>query len=464
MTHRSRHSFAAILVAGLLVATTFSTALAHSPGWHPWPIRPEPTTHSTPSPTPTHRLHTATPAPTAAADPTPGPTKARPTAVPTTAQDKTPAPTAKATKTPTPTLKPTKTPTPTLKPTKTPTPTLKPTKTPTPTPKPTATPLPECGVPSPTPSGSPTSSPTQTPAPTATVAPTPTPSPVPTPTPTPVPTATPTPVPTATPTPVPTPTASGTAAPPTPVIIDVVAASVSGSSGSTTNVSQLADPQKANTGQGSGDWLRRFDDQLVRDRCDFTALRGILTAELGRRTQALQSLQALAARSGLSSAAVVAADLGALLTDVRSLQSRVDAEATVSGFEADRDALAARSQMLATASSWLQAIRGAQAVLDRAAPLTGLESRIEGWIATARPSWTRNQAQVFLTLMKGDLATARSMAGSALSSLLGVSVSNLESGKARTAVSAAQRTSYLASWKLFQAWMVGLWAARMLGH
>jgi hypothetical protein len=218
--------------------------------------------------------------------------------------------------------------------------------------------------------------------------------------------------------------------------------------------------------QGSGDWLRRFNDQLVRDPCDFAALRAILSGEIGQRVQALRTLQSQVGRLGLSSAnaGLVAADLAALLADVQGLQARVDVEATVAGFTADRDAVAAQSQMLGTVSSWLQAIRGAQAALNRVGPLTSLQNRIEGWIAAAQPSWLKSRAQVFLGLMKADLSAGKSTAGSALSSLLGVSVSSLESGKARTIATKAQRDTWVACWRFFRAWVVGLWAARMLGH
>jgi hypothetical protein len=247
-----------------------------------------------------------------------------------------------------------------------------------------------------------------------------------------------------------------------------VVASTSGSSGGATSASQpaAADPQKTSVSQGSGDWLRRFNDQLVRDPCNFAALRAILSGEIGQRAQALRSLQSQVARLGLSSAnaAIVAADLAALLADVQGLQSRVDGEATVAGFKADRDAVAAQSRMLATASSWLCAIRGAQGALNQVGPLTSLQNRIEGWIATARPSWLKNRAQAFLGLMKADLSAGTSIAGSALNSLLGVSVSSLASGKARTIVATAQRNTWVALWRFFQAWVVGLWAARMLGH
>jgi hypothetical protein len=213
-------------------------------------------------------------------------------------------------------------------------------------------------------------------------------------------------------------------------------------------------------------WLSRFNAQLARNACDYDALRGILNGEIGQRTQTLRTLQSQAARAGLSAAnlAIVNADFAALLADLQSLQSRVDAEATVAGFQTERDALAAQDRMLSTVSSWVQVLRGVGAIASQVGPLTTFENQLEASLAAAPPSFWKNRAQALVNQLQTYLSRGQDAVGSALVTLMGVSVAGLETGSARKAISAAQRDSFAASWKFFNAWWSGLLARYLLGH
>ena len=201
------------------------------------------------------------------------------------------------------------------------------------------------------------------------------------------------------------------------------------------------------------DWQSRWA-QFANQFCAVDSLQAALDRQITSRITILQRLEALAGKaSGLTSGnlAAIDAELNNIITNLANLKSKVDAETTLAGLQADLNSLRASTHAFKDVKSWASLILGSESVLAAIPPLQTLAGQLATQVAAAPAGQETDQAKALLTAMNNALTDAQTLAAPLPAALLAITPSQLESGAADGTLWQSNQALFRAMWDVQKA-------------
>lgn len=211
------------------------------------------------------------------------------------------------------------------------------------------------------------------------------------------------------------------------------------------------------------DWRGRYQSEWAKTFCAVDPLRKALDKQISGKIGSLQSLIGQVGKApGLSSAdmAAIDAELNSLIADLTALKTKVDAETTLAGLQADLATLNAKAHVYRTVGQWVRIILGAEKAIAAGPDLVALEATVAGQIAAASPGPEITDAQTFLNDMKLSVTEGEGLAGPIPAALLAITPAQLASGAGDAAIAKANADLFRAMWDL----QLARWSAARAQH
>lgn len=211
------------------------------------------------------------------------------------------------------------------------------------------------------------------------------------------------------------------------------------------------------------DWRGRYQSEWAKTFCAVDPLRKALDKQISGKIGSLQSLIGQVGKApGLSSADMASVDgeLNSLIADLTALKTKVDAETTLAGLQADLATLNGNGHVYRTVGQWVRVIVGAEKAIAAGPDLVALEATVAGQIAAATPGPEITDAQTFLNDMKLSVTEGEGLAGPIPAALLAITPAQLASGAGDAAIAKANADLFRAMWDL----QLARWSAARAQH
>jgi hypothetical protein len=206
----------------------------------------------------------------------------------------------------------------------------------------------------------------------------------------------------------------------------------------------------------------RIHDSFNKFYCDQVPLQKTLDSQISGRIKSLQSWMKQVDGSGLgtSGQATVDAELNGLISGLQTLKTKVDAETTLAGLQADYQTFKSEGSTFRTVQLWVEEILGAQKLLSTESKLTTLEATLATAIAAAPAGQETTDAQMFLDLMKMELANGQTNLTPLPAQLLAITPTQLGDGSAMPVLTSVKFQLSITRWEFNLASWAAKWAQR----
>ena len=194
--------------------------------------------------------------------------------------------------------------------------------------------------------------------------------------------------------------------------------------------------------------------------CEMLPLQKTLDTQISGRIKSLQSWikQVDGAGLGTSGQATVDSELNGLISGLQALKTKVDAETTLAGLQADYQTLKSEGNTFRTVQSWVEEILGSQKLISSESKLTTLEATIAAAIAAAPAGPETTDAQMFLDDMKLALTNGEALVTPLPAQLLAITPTQLGDGSAMTVLTSVKLQLAIAKWDFTLADWAAKWA------
>jgi hypothetical protein len=212
------------------------------------------------------------------------------------------------------------------------------------------------------------------------------------------------------------------------------------------------------------DWLRDLDPKNVAACSDDSLAKGI-DNRIDQLIDTLNDARTLVGKiQGLDSNQQDAlnAEIDGAIGDLQALKTKLDNEAQASDKQADLKTLQQKSVEVRAIVLQIRLLDAVEGTLVKLTALESQETALEAQLAAAPSGAKTDQASKFLDDMKARLADAEKLATPLPGTLLGLTMAQLQAGKADPTIAAAIKDNWQATFDVFKATQDGRMVAFFL--
>jgi hypothetical protein len=201
-------------------------------------------------------------------------------------------------------------------------------------------------------------------------------------------------------------------------------------------------------------WGRVLDATVKAQLC---SVQGIQTSGDKKIASLIKSLQALDVRvgkiTGLTSSdqTMLTGEIDGLVGDLNALKTKLDAETTLAGAQADLVTLSGDGKYARSIGSQVRLIDFAENAIGQGTKLSAVSTTLAGQIAAAPSGIDTAGAQTYLTDMNSKVAAAETLAGPVPALLLALTPAQVQAGKSDPTLAKAGMDLWQASFDLWKA-------------
>lgn len=199
---------------------------------------------------------------------------------------------------------------------------------------------------------------------------------------------------------------------------------------------------------------RSFDRELLAQICSVENLRAASDKKIDKLIKSLQGLSSQVGKATLSAGdqAILNGEINGLVSDLQALKAKIDAETTLAGIQADLVTLSKDGVYARGISTQIRLIFGAEKAIAKGSQYDALAVSLAAQIAAAPSGIDTASAQTYLNDMKARLATAEGLVAPLPATLLAMTPTQLQAGKADPTLAASAKALREAS---FDFWFAG---------